>query len=145
MKTRLNILIALGLLFIFTLCLGRTPLFADAAKEKLAVTAAESWLALIDGGKYADSWKEAASFFQNNVTQADWERMVKGVREPLGKVLSRKLKSKTYTKTLPGVPDGEYVIIQFNTSFEKKKSAVETITPMLDKDKKWKVSGYFIK
>jgi len=66
-------------------------------------------------------------------------------REPLGKVLWRKVKSATYTKTLPGAPDGEYVVIQYDTSFEHKQSAVETITPMLDQDGKWRVSGYFIK
>ncbi|HEX3698552.1 MAG TPA: DUF4019 domain-containing protein [Polyangia bacterium] len=32
--------------------------------------------------------------------------------------------------TLPGAPDGKYVVIQFATSFERKKEAVETITPM---------------
>jgi hypothetical protein len=44
-----------------------------------------------------------------------------------------------------GPPDGEYVVIQFETSFENKKSAIETVTPMLDQDGKWRVSGYFIK
>lgn len=58
---------------------------------------------------------------------------------------SRKLKSATYTKTLPGAPDGEYVVIQYDSSFVNKKSAVETVTPMLDKDGKWRVSGYFIR
>jgi hypothetical protein len=67
------------------------------------------------------------------------------VRKPLGSLVSRKLKSAKYTKTLPGAPDGEYVVLQFATSFTNKKEAVETITPMLDKDGKWKVSGYFIK
>jgi Protein of unknown function (DUF4019) len=71
--------------------------------------------------------------------------MVAPVRDPLGKVLSRTLKSATYTTSLPGAPDGEYVVIQYDTSFEHKKSAVETITPMLDKDDHWRVSGYFIK
>ena len=66
-------------------------------------------------------------------------------RQPLGKTTSRKLKSAKYTKTLPGAPDGEYVVIQYQTSFAKKKSAVETVTPMLDNDGKWKVSGYYIK
>jgi hypothetical protein len=42
-------------------------------------------------------------------------------------------------------PDGQYVVIQYKTAFENKKAGVETITPMLDKDKKWRVSGYFIK
>jgi phosphoglycolate phosphatase len=31
------------------------------------------------------------------------------------------------------------------TVFENKKSAIETITPTLDNDGEWRVSGYFIK
>ena len=68
-----------------------------------------------------------------------------GVRAPLGKLVSRELASKQYATELPGAPDGEYVIIQFATSFENKKTAVETITPMLAPGGSWKVSGYFIK
>lgn len=67
------------------------------------------------------------------------------VRKPLGKLISRKVKNKNYTTSLPGAPDGEYVVIQFETSFEKKKSAIETVTPMMDKDRNWRVSGYYIK
>lgn len=117
----------------------------NSAKEKAAEDAAKAWLAVVDGGNYAQSWKDAAKFFKDNITQSKWEEALNGVRTPLGKMISRKLKSKTYTTTIPGGPDGEYVIIQYTTSFEKKKSAVETVTPVLDKDGKWKVSGYFIK
>jgi hypothetical protein len=46
---------------------------------------------------------------------------------------------------LPGAPDGEYVVIQFEASFEKKKAAVETVTPMVDEDGEWRVSGYYLK
>jgi hypothetical protein len=66
-------------------------------------------------------------------------------RAPLGKVLSRTLKSATYATSLPGAPDGEYVVVKFDTSFEKKQSAIETVTPMKDPDGRWRVSGYFIK
>jgi hypothetical protein len=45
----------------------------------------------------------------------------------------------------PGVPDGEYVVIQYEVSYENKKAAVETVTPMLDKDGKWRVAGYFMR
>lgn len=34
---------------------------------------------------------------------------------------------------------------QYDTSFENKRSAVETIVPTLDKDAQWRVSGYFIR
>jgi hypothetical protein len=36
--------------------------------------------------------------------------------------------------TLPGAPDGEYVVFQFNTSFEQKSAAVETVTAIREKD-----------
>ena len=70
---------------------------------------------------------------------------MKSVRSQFGKVLSRKVKSAKYTTSLPGAPDGEYVVIQFDSSFANKKSAIETLTPALDKDGKSRVSGYFIK
>jgi len=125
--------------------LSASALAAEPAKEKAATAAAQSWLALVDAGKYADSWKEAATFFKGAVTADQWAQAADGVRKPLGKNLSRKVKSATYQTSVPGAPDGEYVIIQFDASFENKKAAVETITPMLDKDGKWRVSGYFIK
>jgi predicted SnoaL-like aldol condensation-catalyzing enzyme len=113
--------------------------------EKQALAAAESWLALVDDGKYAEGWDVAAICLKNAVSKDDFEKSMKAARKPLGKLKSREVKSKDYRKSLPGAPDGEYVVIQFKTSFENKKEAIETITPMLDKGGKWKVSGYFIK
>jgi len=118
---------------------------AQQRPEQLAQQSAESWLALVDSGKYAESWQEAAPVFKAAVTKEQWQSVLRGSRDPLGKMLSRKLKSATYTTTLPGAPDGEYVVIQYESGFEHKQSAVETVTPMLDKDGKWKVSGYYIK
>ena len=114
-------------------------------QETEAVTAAEGWLALVDAGKYEESWKAASGFFKSAVPQGQWEQSLKAVRSPLGKLVSRKLLSKTYMTSLPGAPDGEYLVIQFETSFQNKKSAIETITPMKEKDGKWRVSGYYIK
>lgn len=58
---------------------------------------------------------------------------------------ARKVKSATFTRTLPGAPDGEYVVIQFESQFENKAAAIETVTPMRDKDGAWRVSGYYIR
>lgn len=107
--------------------------------------AAQGWLVLVDKADYGASWEQAASMFKSNVTKGKWQETIGGARRPLGNVLSRKLMSATYTAELPGAPDGQYVVIQYETSFENKKSAVETITPMLEKDGQWRVSGYFIR
>jgi hypothetical protein len=117
---------------------------AQPASNAAAVKAAESWMTLVDSGKYAESWKAAASLFREKVTAAQWEDAVRSARGPLGPVESRKLVTAQYTRTLPGAPDGDYVVIRYETTFQKKKASVETVTPMKDKDGVWKVSGYFI-
>ncbi len=114
-------------------------------KEKAAVSAAERWLAMVDEGKYAESWKKAAAYFRSSITQNQWEQSLQGVRSPLGKRISRKVQSINYKTSLPGAPDGEYVVVQFETSFTNKKSAIETVTPVREKDGRWRVSGYYIK
>ena len=119
--------------------------FSSSSKEAHALAAAKTWLALVDDGKYGDSWATAAAYFKGAITQEKWEQMLTAVRNPLGSLVSRELSSKTYMQSLPGAPDGEYVVIQFKTAFENKKFAIETVTPMLDGDGKWRVSGYFIR
>ena len=114
-------------------------------KNEAAKKSAESWLAVVDKGDYAASYDEAASIFKLAITKEDWLQKVRAARGPLGMMISRKLKLMQYETTLPGAPDGEYVVIQYDTSFENKRSAVETITPTLDKDGQWRVSGYFIR
>ncbi len=118
---------------------------AGEASEAAAVTAADAWLKLVDAGRYGASWDEAASLFRGAIGRADWEKSLKGVRAPLGKVVSRKVASRTYAESLPGAPDGKYLVIRYETSFEHKQAATETVTPRLDEDGRWRVSGYFIK
>ena len=126
------------LVFALLLCASAAAQ-AQQKPEQLAQQSSDAWLALVDSGKYAESWQEAAQFFKSAVSKEQWQSMLSATLTPLGKMTSRKLKSATYTKTMPGAPDGEYVVIQYDSSFEHKQSAVETITPMLDKDGKWRV------
>jgi hypothetical protein len=132
-------------LFVALLACTATSAHAQQKPEQLAQQSAQNWLTLVDSGTYVESWQEAASLFKRHVSKEQWQNMIAATRNPLGKTLSRKLQSATYTKTLPGAPDGDYVVIQYETRFEHKQSAIETITPMLDKDGKWRASGYFIK
>ncbi len=118
---------------------------AEDKPENLAQAAAESWLKLTDAGNGEASWDQAAKLLKSAVTKAQWAQALAGLRPPLGKVVSRKVTSRQYTEKLPGAPDGKYVVIQYATVFEKKASAVETITPMMDPDGVWRVSGYFIR
>jgi hypothetical protein len=117
---------------------------ADSDTENTAISEAVKWLAEVDEGQYEESWENSAEFFQNAVKKGQWVQSLQVVRKPLGNLVSRELKNSTYKTSLPGAPDGQYVVIQFKTSFENKKSAIETVTPMMDKDGNWRVSGYYI-
>ena len=119
---------------------------AYASEEKIrdADQAAGKWLALIDGRQYLDSWNQAASLFKQQVGADNWLQSISAARQPLGAMISRKLISATYATSLPGAPDGEYVVLQYQTTFRYKKSTVETVTPMLD-NQRWRVSGYYVR
>jgi hypothetical protein len=116
---------------------------ADAEKD--ALKAAQEWLILIDANNYGKSWDEASELFKKSVKKENWEQSIKAVRPAMGNLISRNIMSTKYATALPGAPDGEYVVIQFSTSFANKKAAVETVTPMKDPDGKWRVSGYYIR
>jgi phosphoribosylformylglycinamidine (FGAM) synthase PurS component len=72
------------------------------------------------------------------------ERKLDTVRKPLGEVVSRKLKSAKFGKSVQQVSGGDYFKLRFNTSFSNRQHAVETVTPVLQKDGTWKVSGYYV-
>jgi len=113
--------------------------------EAAAESAARAWLTLVDAGNYAESWSATSTLFRQRVPQSQWQSAASNARGPLGALKSRTLQSATFKHTVPGGPDGEYVIVQFVSSFENKASAIETVTPMKDTDGSWRVSGYYIR
>jgi hypothetical protein len=137
--------LALTAVLVMAVALGSQMAFADSAKVKAAQGTAEAWLALVDAAKYGESWHEASQLFKSQVPKDSWQRQVAKARDPLGTLESREFATSKYATKLPGAPDGEYAVLQYRPSFEKKNSGVETITPMLDKDRQWRVSGYGIR
>lgn len=110
-----------------------------------AQTAAHTWLLSVDQGDYSAAWQEAAEPFKQAVTPAQWQTSITEVRAPMGKVISRQPIIAQYTRTLPNVPTGEYVVVQYETHFANRATTIETVTPMRGRDGVWRVSGYFVK
>jgi len=124
-----------------------TPAAAEgkAAEAKPAAQkAAEAWLAGVDQGAYGESWDASAAASKKAVQREAWVSTLVQVRKPLGQVKSRTLKSAEYTTSLPGAPAGEYVILQYDTTFENRGPSVETVTSVLENGK-WRTGGYFVK
>lgn len=113
--------------------------------EERAREAAEGWLRHIDIGDADASWTEASSTFRSAVTRAQWSESLSKVQGSLGRPLARSLEEAEYKSELPGAPDGHYVVLTYQTRFERKANGTETVVPELDTDGEWHVSGYFVK
>ena len=133
---------AKGIVTLFIAALLSTALWAQ--EEDAARAAAGEWLLLLDGGDHAATWQSAAGMFQAAISTEAWAQAAGAARAPLGAVQSRSEKALTLASSLPGVPDGRYAVLQFDTVFTNKSDAVETLTLALDGDQ-WKVAGYFVR
>jgi len=118
---------------------------ACSQSQKTAEGAALDWLKLVDAGNYAQSWECGATILKNAVAKEQWLQILKDGRAPLGSLTSRELTSAEYQSGLPGAPRGEYYVIQFTSTFANRRSVTETVTPMLDKDGRWRVAVYYVK
>lgn len=114
-----------------------------SAIEAAPLQAAQEWLSVIDGSHYPASWDAAGNQFRGQVTRARWAEALTMVRMPLGQLQERKALDMTSASTLPGAPDGQYRILRFDTRFERKANAVETVVLCLE-DGRWKVEAYLI-
>jgi hypothetical protein len=134
---------ALSLALLTALLVVRGHAVAAEPREE-ARASASAWLKALDAADYVTSWSTASEEFKAGVSSEAWSQAAQGVRVSFGAVKTREERSANFTHTLPGAPDGEYVVIQFNTVFEKKAQAIETVTAKHDRDGNWKIAGYFI-
>ena len=96
---------------------------SDAA-AKDAAEAARTWLAAADEGRGAETWNLAAADFQYRIAAEQWQRALAAARAPLGTLRTRSSISARHATSLPGAPDGDYVVMQFQSEFEHKASAL---------------------
>jgi len=78
------------------------------------------------------------------VDQATWSTQVKSVRDDCGDLVSRKVVKVDPRKSLPGVPDGDYILLTYQSDFAEETQLTETLVLTLEKDH-WRAAGYFIR
>jgi len=104
---------------------------------------AKQWMTLIDDQNYADAYQQMGAAGRGKIAADAWTQKIRGTREPLGAVSSRALKDVKMTQTLPGMRDGQYATVRYETAFAHKAAGVETVTLVLENGA-WSVIGYFI-
>lgn len=118
---------------------------ASAQAERDATAAADRWISLIDAGDFRQSWDEAGAALQGAVAPDQWAATVKRVLDQLGPLQARAHKAATYTTTLPNVPPGEYVVVEYRSEFRNADSAVETVVLQKHAEAGWRVVGFFVR
>jgi len=115
----------------------------SAPTQAAAVSAAQEWVAFVDAKNWTESWRTAAAIFKSQASAEQFAVAVTPVREPLGAVVTRVLRSATPTNALPGAPAGEYQLIEFQTRFAERE-VVETVI-LIREGASWRVAGYLIR
>ena len=106
--------------------------------------AAVLWLSIVDGADYLKSWNRAGDLLKAQFTAHDLQSKIAPVREPLGAILARKLFAVNLSNTMPGLPGGQYAVVQFKSRFANEAAAIETVA-LEKEDNRWMAIGYFIK
>ena len=112
---------------------------AGARAQSQAADYARQWLALIDEGRWDESYRGTGASFRKLNTLQTWTDVSEKARAPLGAMVSRSFASEDY---LPAPPYG-YQVVKFRTRFANKAEAVETVT--LEREQgNWRVVGVTI-
>ena len=124
------------------------PQFAQTSAEPPArasparadvVRSARDWLAIVDAGRWEESWRATGASFRTMNTVEAWTSASEQGRVPLGAMVSRADLSR---ESVPAPPYG-YEMVKFRTRFANRPSAVETLT-LVREGQAWRVVGYMI-
>lgn len=137
--------LVLGLLALATWPqVASTPPAAEAAQsaptpDSQVVDRARQWLALLDAGRWDESYRLTGTAFQKLNTLEVWTSASEHARAPLGAMVARTLIGQ---ENLPAPPFG-YEVVKFRTRFVGKADTVETVT--LERENgSWRIVGVTI-
>jgi hypothetical protein len=124
---------------------GPEPAQPTSGDDKDTIEASKKWLALLDTGKTGTAWDASSAYLKSVVTRQKWIAGITSARKPFGKIDKRTATKFARSHSMPGAPDGDYSIIEFESVFANGKRASEQLIWTLGDGDVWSVSGYFIR
>ena len=137
-RTSKAVIVALCLSFLLSF-----TCFAETFSSQ-AISIAETFSATIDDKNYQAAYQSGSKLLHLTSTENQWISEIGRTREVLGTALQRKLKAVKSIATYPGLPDGEYMLVYFETKMEHKEKAAEVLL-VAQIDGAWKVCSYHLK
>jgi hypothetical protein len=131
--------------FLLAFALATATLHAQASpEEQAAQRQALGFLGYLDGGRFADSYAYTGSLMRSQLDREAYAAKVQSSRASVGTLQGRELIDAIPTQTVPGAPDGQYIVLHYHANFSNFSDAVETITLAFSKGY-WRIVGYYIK
>ena len=133
--------------FAFSICslICVSTLFAAPASSNNALAtaaiASQAWLDLVDNGRYDQSWDKASKLMKIAMPKEEWVEFLNLTRKPLGKHISRQVLDQRTAKNPHGLPQGDYMVMYYKTSFPNKPDVHELVTLFLEEGE-WRVLTY---
>jgi hypothetical protein len=113
-------------------------------EEQAAERQALGFLGYLDHGRFADSYAYTGMLIRSQLDREAFASQVEKARAGTGKIQSRELIDAGYATSVPGAPEGQYVVLHYHSSFAKRSDTVETLT-LAFANGYWRVSGWYIK
>ena len=125
------------------LLLAAAPVAFASAEEHVndGLGISQSWVGQIDKGQYDESYAAASGEMHEKVRQDRWNLILKSLRAPYGPVVSRQQLSHIYKPNGYEGAEGEFLIITYNTAFQKLDAAKEVVVLRWE-DGTWRGAGY---
>ena len=108
-----------------------------------AVEIADARMLQFDQGIYRFD-EGVSDVFKSYVTEEQWSTPMKEFRKDFGTLQSRKILSYEYKTSISGMPEGDYIYVQFQSQYENKKDALEFIVMFLE-NSEWRLMGYYMR
>jgi len=132
---------ALALVFylVFIATTGSAGLLSEPAVAK-----AREFAQMIDSRKAEAAYAQASTLLRVSRDQQEWSQTINRSYALLGPVQERTLVAVRSVQTFPKLPDGEYLIVQFNAQTAHKSKAAEVIL-LHQQGSDWLVADYSIR
>jgi uncharacterized protein (TIGR03067 family) len=112
--------------------------------QKEVIKAAESYLSVVDEGKFGSLREMVSSLARPQVTREQVSQIYQKLRDTFGKAQHRTLERVQVYDELPNLPKGRYAVVQYKTDFTRQQGLWEVLLLNVDTDEKWRVNSYQI-
>jgi hypothetical protein len=132
------------IVLLLALLLGLSTTVSAEFPSSTALAKAESFVVILDNRNYGEAYLQSSDLLKLRTPQKEWIEQQKTAFHLLGDVQKRQLMAVKARDIYPGLPDGNYLIVCFETRTAHKARAIEVVL-LREEETDWRVCNYSIR